>query len=164
MLIGDKNNFAIEFEILDVVDGWVFGTFMLWALGSAIGNPEDKSVDLKGCINWLKDFVENPKDRFEPGLYELDKKQVFIQLCSSVLAIEGSSFAEEKYRDTFCRFHISHIGMSSFDDITILMVENKQDRVRCIWRQDDQEIKEAYLSSSEIYKVAAQAVNCFKKK
>ncbi|HPE59547.1 MAG TPA: Imm42 family immunity protein [Thiolinea sp.] len=161
MLIGDKQSFAIEFEILDIVDGWVFGTFIFWVVGLVIGNPEDKSVDLKGCMNWLRDFVATPKNRFERGLYDLDKEQIYIQLCSSVLVGEENSFAEEKYSDTYSRFHTSHIGMSSFDDVTMIMVENGQGDVRCVWKQDDQEILEAFLKMSEVNKVAANTVTSF---
>lgn len=161
MLIGDKQSFAIEFEILDVVDGWVFGTFIFWVMGFVIGNLEDKSVDLKGCINWLKDFVVSPKNRFERGLFDLDKEQIYIQLCSSVLVGEDNLFSKEKYSDTYSRFHISHIGMSSFDDVIMIMVENEQGDVRCIWKQDDQEIVEAFLRMNEVNKIAANTVTSF---
>lgn len=161
MLIGDKQSFAIELDILDVVDGWVFGNFIFWIFGLVVGNPEDKSVDLKGCINWLKEFVTVSKNRFEVGLYELDKEQIFIQLCGSVLAGEDNSFAKEKYRDTFSRFHISHIGMSSFDNVTMILVENNQGDVRCIWKQDDEEIEEAFIRCDEMNKVASGAITYF---
>lgn len=161
MLIGDKQSFAIEFEILDIVDGWVFGAFVFWIMGYVIGNPEDKSVDLKGCINWLRDFVENPKNRFERGLYDLDKDQIYIQLCSSVLVVEENSFAEEKYSHTYSRFHVSHVGMSSFDDVTMIMVENEQGDVRCIWKQNDRETTEAFLRMSDVNKIAAHTVTSF---
>lgn len=161
MIIGEKRRFAIELEILDEVDGWIFGTFIFWILDCAVGNQEDRSVDLKGCINWLKNFVVSTPNRYEPGLYELDKKQIYIQLCSAVLVGEGNTFAENRYQDSFSRFHISHIGMSSFDNVTMILVENKQKDVRCIWKQNDEEIREAFLKCDEINKVACNVIAYF---
>lgn len=153
MLIGSKQDFAIELDIVNFIDDWVLGRFIYWIDGIAVGNPDDQSVDLKGCINWLRDFLKNQRNRFEPGLFELDKEQIYVQLCSSVLMGVENLFAEEKYEDTFYRFHISHIGMSSFDAVTMVLIEDEHERIRCIWKQEGKKTQDALLNKYEMYKV-----------
>jgi len=160
MLVGDKQNFAIETEILEIVDGWVFGTFVFWLAGETVGDPKDKQVDLKGCINWLKDFVYNSRNRFEINLYDMELGQTFLLLnASATLGNQDMSFAKEPYNDIFSRFHIEHLGMSSFDQLTMILIENGNQQQRCIWQQNDQAIKEAFLKKRTMQEIAMMAVN-----
>lgn len=162
MLIGDKQNFAIEMEILDIVDGWIFGTFIFWLANVIVGNPEDKTVDLKGCINWLRDFVENPKNRFEPDLYDMDRNQVFLRLVTSITpGKQDVCFSEEYYEDIYSRFHIEHLGMSSFDGVSIILIENDAKQQRCIWQQGDKEVNEVFLAERRIEELAIKVIDFF---
>jgi Immunity protein 42 len=162
MLVGYKNKFAIQLEVLDVIDGWVFGSFVFWIADTIVGNPEDKTVDLQGCVNWLTDFINNPCNRFEPGLYSMDKEQIFLLLCSSVISTDQrTTLVKEQYENIFSRFHISHLGMSSFDKLNILLIENEAKECRCIWQQDNQEIKDAFLKTGEFEKVALEVIHQF---
>src|SRR5690554_4491640 len=145
MLVGNKQSFAVQLEILDGTDGWVFGTFIFWIKGIAIGDPEDNSVDLKGCINWLRGYLENPPNRVAPELYALNKDAAYSRLCDSVLAGSGDQVQKEGLLQFYSRFHISHIGMSSFDKVTIVLLEDGQGMARCIWQQGNQEVQDAYL-------------------
>ena len=122
MLIGDKQNFAIEIKLLEIVDGWMFGTFLFWLAGEAVGDQRDRQVDLKGCINWLKDFGHNSRNRFEPGLYNMELNRAFLLLNESVIpGKQDIIFVKEPYDDVFSRFHIEHLGMSSFDQLNMIL-------------------------------------------
>ncbi|WP_266160582.1 Imm42 family immunity protein [Dyella silvatica] len=159
MLVGNKNKFAVHIDVKGIHDGWVFGTYIFWVNGASIGDENDDSVDLKGCWNWMRDFVESSMNRYEPGLYEMDKVQAYIYLAASVLPREMSfGFAEEIYSDTYERFHVSHIGMSSFDRVTLLMLTNEQGMERLVWREGDGDIQDAYLGAGQLESVFADAV------
>jgi hypothetical protein len=159
MLIGDKNKFAVQITVEGAIDGWILGSYLLWACGTSIGDKSDYSVDLRGCRNWMRDFIEKHRDRYGPGLYEMDKVQAYVRLASAVLPGENpSGFAQEMYDDTFSRFHISHIGMSSFDNVTLLMVKNEKGMERLVWRSGDEEIKDAYLEAGEVERIFGEAM------
>ncbi len=163
MVIGEKEKFAIEIKILDHYDRWVVGNFLFWIDGLMVGDPEDTSVDLKGCINWLEDFVEKPRDRYEPGLYEMDKDRAYLLLCSSVLpGNQDARFVEEKYENIFSRFHITHLGMSSFDRFSVLLVENENGEQRCIWQSGQDIVNDAYLPTDAMKTATNQAIKYFK--
>jgi hypothetical protein len=159
MLIGNKNEFAVDINVENIFDGWVFGTYLLWGRGLPIGNDYDNSVDLKGCWNWMRDFVAHPRDRYEPDLYDMDKRQVYLRLATSVQPFENPlGFVKEIYEETILRFHISHIGMSSFDRFTLLLVTNEHGMERLVWREGDGDIQDAHLSAGQVKSVFADAV------
>ena len=85
MVTGNITKFAVNWDITEVVDTWVFGHFYLLINGLVVGDTEDNSVVLKGCQEWIKDFLAKPMNRYEPDLYEMDKKQVYLRIASSVL-------------------------------------------------------------------------------
>lgn len=162
MLIGDPDEFAIELEPIQVVDAWPFGRFVLWLGGRMVGDPADESVHLKGCIGWLRNIVESPRDRFEPGLYGMEREAAYRALCDGVISHgDDDDDAEERYADTFARFHISHLGMSSFDRVTLLLVEDGDGRQRCIWRQGDEPVQDAFLPPGRMQAVASECVERF---
>lgn len=134
MLFGNRNLFAIESEIESIVDSWVFGYFRFWISQKVVGNYSD-STSLNGCFDWLKNFIENPLDRYEPGLINMPAEKVFYLLYDSFMP-EGTQYSpvnKEPFEYTFRRFYISHLGMSSFDRFDILLVENDNHQ-RILWR------------------------------
>jgi hypothetical protein len=155
MLFGDKGLFAIECELTEQINGWVFGHILFWLCGNAVGNWED-STDLKGCFNWLKKFVNEVCSRFERALMELNKEAVFKLLYDSVMFTEDSDIKETpKFDDIFSRFHISHLGMSSFEQFDILLIEQPDGEQRCIWRYaGNNDVHECYLPKGEMQRVA----------
>lgn len=159
MIIGDRTTFAINFEVKECIDDWVFGHFYIYVRGVIIGDDQDYSVDLKGCLNWLKDLVEKPRDRYEPHLYEMDKEQAFLRLAAPVLVNENrNGFAKEFYENTFSRFHISHIGMSSFDQFILLFVKSSNGLERLIWKNSDDDIFDAYFPAGKVESIIGEAV------
>jgi hypothetical protein len=155
MLFGDKGLFAIECELTERLDGWVFGHILFWLCGNAVGNWED-STDLKGCLNWLKKYANEVCNRFEDALEGLSKESVFKLLHDSVMLTEGIDIKEKpKFDDIFSRFHISHLGMSSFEQFDILLIEQPNGEQRCLWRcAGNNDVQECYLPKEEMQRVA----------
>lgn len=162
MLIGDRNEFAIEAELVVTVGTWALGRFVFWLDRHLVGDSTDEAVDLKGCMGWLQDFVENQRNRYEPGLYRWPKELVFRRLCAGVLdAAAPGDGDKELYQNSFSRFHVSHLGMSSFDHVTILLVTDKVGRQRCIWQSGEEPVREAYLPPGRMEEVASRCIERF---
>jgi hypothetical protein len=151
MWIHRGSKFAIYFEVGRMVDEWVLGSFFLGIGEAVVGNRLDQSVDLKGCLRWWRDFVNCPRNRYEPGLFDASKETVFLLLASSVLATDDqSTLMGEYYPETFSRFHISQVGMSSFDNVTMLFLKSEIGLERLVWRVSDGDISDAYFEPGEI--------------
>lgn len=155
MVFGKRELFAIETSVLERTEGWIFGVFLFWIRGLCIGNPTDHA-DLRGCLHWLRDLVDHPRDRFENLLRDLPVKEVFKMLHGSVMP---GAVGAPAISDAFSRFHITHVGMSSFDRFDVLLIEDPDRGQRIIWREGDQvEPLHAYLPAGHIQEVARECV------
>lgn len=149
MIIGDKNRFAVEWKVTTTTSNWIYGYFFFYINGNKVGNSDEISNDLKGCRNWIRDFVDIPRDRYEPDLFYMPKEDVFDRLAG----ISSESESLRFYDSVFSRFHISYLGMSSFDEWTILLVKDEDGGERCIWRHLEGEIGDAYFGKNELESV-----------
>jgi hypothetical protein len=162
MIFGNKKKFAIECKIVSNIDSWILGNFRFWILQQNVGDFND-STDLRGCYNWLKDFVENPRDRFESNLMHMSAKEVFYLLYDSYMptGLHYDPMKREPFKDTHGRFYISYLGMSSFDKFDILLIENNTQQ-RILWRDsDDLIIHDASLHARTVQHIAKQFCQWF---
>jgi hypothetical protein len=128
---GDPSEFAIQCEFTSVEQEWLYGRFRFVFRNECCGNWNDE-VDLRACVSWLRDFAENPQNRYEAGLLTAPANEIFDRLVKPVLRNVSVDRPADVYDNTYSRFHISHLGMSSFDAVTMILVEDDQEQ-RCLW-------------------------------
>lgn len=155
MIAGMRERFAIEAEVEEHIDGFVLGHVRFWIGGRAVGNWED-SVDLLGCVRWLRDFRDNPRNRYEPGLWHLPAAELFHLLYDPVMSGMKSP-PQLHVPDAYARFHVSHLGMSSTERFDMLLLKDEEGAERCLWREAaTEEIHECYLENFEMESVAGE--------
>ena len=161
MIVGNRERFAIEAEVGDKVDDWVFGRFRFWLCGHAVGNWSD-AADLKGCVAWLRTFANTTRDRFEPAFEGMAAREIFRLAFDSVMAGSGIASDEQAIPNAYSRFNITRLGMSSFDNVALLLVKDRNGGERCLWREHGStEIGECALWRNEMETVAAQFCDAF---
>ena len=158
MLFGDKSKAAFEVTIVEMVEGWIFGTFILWINNSSIGDKEDQSVDLKGCINWLRDLTQNPVNRFDEWLCTLPKNEVWEYVVTQTMQWPQSK--SSLIPDAFTRFHVTHVGMSSFDNYTVVLIRGPG-KDRCLWQLKNEELHDEHIDQLAIEKSAKHLIDWF---
>lgn len=165
MFVGSKADVGVEATIRNVASNrWIYGTYLLWVSGDPLGNAEDESVDLRGCCNWMQSLIEQPVDRYEPDLYEMDKVVAYNRLAASVLVhANPNGFVKETYPDTYSRFHISHIGMSSFDQVILLWLKSLEGSDRLIWQPGKGTIGDSCLPKGRFESVMREAVQAMRR-
>lgn len=153
MMAGRQERFAIEADVEEELDGWVLGHFRFWLCGRPVGNWDD-TAELRSCVHWLRDFATGARHRFEPDLVDASAEEVFRQLYDPVMA--GGSGCSP-YEDPYSRFHISYIGMSSFELFDILLLHDAHGEARCLWRRAGAPaIEECRLGRGEMESVATE--------
>lgn len=155
MITGQKEKFAIEAVVDERPEGWALGHFRFWIDGKEVGDWSD-TVDLKGCVQWLLDFVSNPRDRYHPGLATRSAKEVFELVYDPVISEDLlSSKIDPPIKDAFSRFHITHLGMSSFEAFDVLLVKDEVGVERVLWRRaGESKIEECFLESDTLESIA----------
>jgi hypothetical protein len=155
MIVGKRDRFAIEAEPEQIEDGWILGHFRFWLCGNAVGDWNE-SADLLGCLRWLRDFAENVRERQEPSVIDLAPEAVFERLYDPVMTSE-SRHNVSTVADSFSRFHISHLGMSSFDKWDILLLKDSHGAERCLSRKaGEKKIVDCRLWRNEMEAIALE--------
>ena len=153
MIVGEREQFAVEFEVVTPIDQrWVYGRFCFWAQNQMVGDKVDDSVDLRGCLNWLRDFIEVEQDRFEPLLFDQSADDIFHRLSTEIYYDSRSTVTSDT------RFNISHLGMTAFDRTNLFLVENEQGDGRLIWRALKNEIQSALVHRGIMRSVILEAI------
>lgn len=163
MIVGDPQRFAIEVQAEDrPTAGWLLGRLRFWLGGAPVGNWDD-AVDLRASVRWLCDFAEKARDRFEPAVADLSKAEVVRILFDEYMSSTDVPKRAPDIGDIFERFHISHLGMSAFDAVDLLLLFRADGSERCIWRDSRSGvIGEVQLAPREMETVAAELCGRFR--
>ena len=146
----------------------------MWVAGHSVGDYSD-SADLRGCLNWLIDSVSGADDRREPSLDDCSKEEVFRLIYETfvltipkgvhLLEYEPPEESDEMvaarltYPDARNRFHLDHVGMSSFDQWSVILVARGDGAQRFIWKKSrDYKIFETILSEHCFEEVASKFI------
>lgn len=160
IVAGKTTMFSIASEITEEIDGWILGRFRFEFRGRPCGNWND-TTDLLGCYSWLKEFSTNTRDRYEPELLILPPHEIFERLVTPVMPQSGEQKMPEFYNNTFSRFHISHLGMSSFNLATIILIESDTEQ-RCVWQADkNKPVYSDFFPSSHMQLIAKEFCELF---
>ena len=156
MIFGDKGTFAIDVEIEDYIDSWVFGRFLFIIAGETIGNTND-STDLRGCRRWLNDLLVRSPEAVDEALLRLSAREFFATVYDPAMA--RGTWQSAKYPDAFRRFSISQVGMSSFERFDLLLVGLPGGGHRLFWREAGGDARAQDIGPELFNKTLAECVN-----
>ena len=152
LVAGNKSRFAIEIEIEDKIDRWVYGTFFFWINGNKLGDPED-SADLNSCIRWMASFLESPPDLLNEAYFDMSLQD--LDSCLGDFRTLGSEDI---------KYYVDHIGMSSFDRFKdmLLLIKNAEGIERLVCKSTIQKLQEIYLNAEEFEQVLKEIIAKYK--
>lgn len=164
MIVGDVTRFAIEAEPETFSGAWILGHFRFWVGGKELGDWDDVA-DLKGCVWWLRDFQSVSRDRFDSALVGLAPDCVFQLLYDAALGPQARANPEEQpIPNAVPRFHLSRLGMSSFEQFDVLLVKDESGRERVLWKRADSSLIHEFLfEPNEMELVAGQFCDEFER-
>jgi hypothetical protein len=156
MICGDRNRFAIEFEIELIDDSpWVFGTFFFWVDGSRYGNPED-TVALNASVGTARWFLDRSFNMEHEEWFDMPKEELF-----GLIALPAADAPLEYYG-----YAVDDVGMSSFDKYkdTFVLVKNREGKERLVWKSEiDQLLREILLDAMEYERVLEEFIQSYEK-
>lgn len=149
MIFGDASRFSVVINDVERSGAWVYGSVLFCAGDRTVGDVDD-AADLKGVRNWMREALEQPVDRFDPRLRGLSAEQLLETLLT--WREDPITSGLPSVVDTYSRFWVAHLGMSSFDRFDIVLVEDPKSGLRLVWREgDDGEIVDITLSPNEFW-------------
>lgn len=123
MKVGDKDSFAIEFELDQQYGGpWLFGKFCYWISGIKVGDYE-LGTSLRDLLFQMRWAVKDCGNRSGGILCDVTPEKAFLILDSLLYESEDSaSTSEFPALDTPARFEIS-IPVDVFDQWKVYLIE-----------------------------------------
>lgn len=157
ILCGDPSRFAVKWEVVYPSDTPI-GRFALFIDGHEVGDFSDDGTYLNGCFCHGLELADRWDDKFEPGLFEMDKLQAFETLVFPIFGhYYGVEGREEIYHNTYGRFHIADIGMTSMEFFRLLVMKNEtREKTRFVWEDKQGDVREACLPAAEVEAVFAE--------
>lgn len=159
MIIGNKSEFAIEFELNQQYGGvWLFGKFCFWIKDRCIGDY-NSGTSLRDVLFQMKNIIRDVGNRENDILFALDKASLFHRLNSTLYGCEESPYYDLSIKETWARFNIN-IPVDVFDDWKMFIIEN-QEKLRIIAKKfekdDNSDIYEFLLKPGEFDQVILRA-------
>lgn len=151
MLVGNPERFAIEAEPREAEGVWTWGGFRFLLGNRSVGNWEDAAA-LQLCRGWLRKLCDHPQNCTDPYVASCIPEEVFALVVDPVSGPAGiADPTKQPIPFAYERFHITHVGMSSFDSYTVLLIKDEIGNERCLWRQGmGGPIEEQWLRPGEI--------------
>lgn len=146
MLIGDKKNFAVEYELEPDSGGeWMYGKICYWIKGEVIGNYE-LSTSLRDVLFQMKYLVGDSGKRNDDYLCTQLPKKVFYLLNESIYGDSENALGE--FPVSPARFEIT-IPVDVFDHWRIFLIDCSNYSTVLYKRIEDKEVRSAQLYLNE---------------
>jgi hypothetical protein len=158
MVFGNPDELAIVISIEEQIASRAYGSFLLSLGGAVVGNQQDRGVYLNACINWLSKFVNSPGNTYAPDLLRAPKLVVWRKIVEPVF---GPVEEDSDYPSPYARFHISNLGMSAFNAVILVLVDDGKDKERYLWQQDNRELYDFVAPFGSLAHSAKLAISWF---
>ena len=141
----------------------MLGHFKLVINSHEVGDWDDTAT-LDSIFGWIEDFLDKPVERIEQKSELLSKEQVFASFYDPYMLYKVTQMEPTIHpKGVVDRFNISYLGMSSFDDFAVLLIESKKDQ-RVLWSDlRSRSILETRLPPSTIQSIFAESLQRFHK-
>jgi hypothetical protein len=163
-IVGNKDLFAIQWEIESKEGNYLYGKLCFWAEGIQIGDFEEMTT-VSISASYLRDFLANKGMREFSGSDFMNSENLYYCLYQkyfSGVTIKDGTFSElSKIRDVFW---LDDVGEYSFrDKIGIILVDEKKlNRQRLVWeRFKDGIIQQAIFPIGYFDKIAMEFLEEF---
>lgn len=162
-IVGDKNQFAIQWEITEFYVDECYGSICFWIGGEEIGEYQNE-VTLDTSLFHLNNFNKHKNIRSYKDSHLLSKEELFFELYEKFFGEVAKSNGDYLNLGIYrAIFWITEIGDSSTRDKynIILIDEPSAKRQRFIWKSIDTstDIKEHFIPMDYFEKVGNQFYN-----
>lgn len=148
-LIGSKDQFAIQYEIIEVVSHFIYGRICYWIDGKQIGNFDLDTI-ISDVLSFLPSIIQDNEKREHKKFFEMDKEEVYY-LLSGQAFFDNEKYAEMALEETWARFNIE-VDLDVFGDVFIGLIDSGK-MARIIYTDDKNILHEFYLNQGEVDEV-----------
>lgn len=140
-LIGNKEKFAIQYEITEVVNQFIYGHICYWIDGIQIGDF-DSSTIISDVLIFLPQIIKDKDKREDESFFRMEKERV-CYLLGGQAYLDDEKYEEQALNGMWARFDIS-IDLDVFSDTMVKLIDYLE-RSRIVFVDNEEFIHECYL-------------------
>ena len=156
-LIGNRKEFAIQYEITNIVDQFVYGHICYWINGMQIGELEYGTI-ISDALIFLPQIVKDNGNREHNSFFNMAKEDVYYLLGGQAY-LDDEKYEEMALEEMWARFNIK-IGLDVFNNTIIKLIDNQKNS-RIVFSKDNKVIYDFYLDRGIVDKVFLTFYNEF---
>lgn len=141
-IIGDKELFAIEYQVTEAFENFLYGKFCYWIQGMQIGEY-DEGTTLSDMLWRIPYLVKDNGNREHKKLFELELKEVFNVLNSTLFGEGNPQYSDISEKEMWARFDIC-MNVDIFYNYKTFLVEF-EDIARIIFSDKDGVLHQIYI-------------------
>ena len=152
-LLGNKENFAIEYELESTYKQFMYGKICYWIQEKQIGKYDDGET-LSDVLLFIPSIVRDNENRKHERFFELEVDKV-IYLLSGAAFLEGNIEIEKKANEEqWTRFSIS-MPVNTFNDTYAFLIDSDE-KSRVIFMDNKGECHQSFMDKGYIDKIFCQ--------
>lgn len=142
MIFGNVNIFAIECEITQVIDRWVYGKLRIWVNGIKVGAYSEEVLNLVGTTGVLR----NPISELSVAHSALNSEQLYSNVLEVFSGSKGYSHASHSEWAKYT-WLCNAEGFETVFSVIYKFGEN----IKIIWRNEPEILTNEYTFSGSTY-------------
>lgn len=154
-ILGNKDSFAIQYELKDVFNQFINGKICYWIQGKQIGKYEE--MLLSDILLFLPTIIKDSGNRIHEIFYDMEPRKL-VYLLSGAAFLEDNVEVEKKANEEqWARFNLS-IPLDVLGTVSLYQIDSIEN-TRLILIDDKGECFQAYIEKGCVDKVYLQLYN-----
>lgn len=155
-ILGNKNSFAIQYEITEVYENFIYGKLCYWIDNMQIGEY-DEGVTISDLFWNIQDLVRDNGKRVHNELFQLELEELFQRLNSTLFGNGNEQYNEISELEIWARFNIG-LNVDIFRGYKVFLVES-ENKARIISSDKKGIINQYYIEKGVVDKLFIKFFN-----
>lgn len=149
-VIGEQKIFAIQYEIIEVIDKLILGRICYFIEGMQIGNFDEVTI-LSDSFLFVPQIIKDNGNREHEVFFKMKKEKIYYLLGGQAYLDDYKKYEEIALAETWARFHID-MSLDVLDNMFAVLID-KGDRSRIVFMGNDQLVHDFELDRGVVDKV-----------
>lgn len=154
-LLGNKEKFAIQYEVTGAINQFLYGKMCYWIQGRQFGKYEE--IILSDTLSSITTIVKDNGNRMHENFFILDMKEVFHLLSGAAFWEDNGEIEKRANEEQWARFNIS-IDVGTLVHVFAFLIDSNEN-ARLIFTDNTKKCFQTYVERGYIDTLFLQLYN-----
>lgn len=154
-ILGNKDNFAIQYEITNVFNQYIYGKICYWIQGKQIGKYEE--LLLSDIFLFLPKIIKDSGNRINETFFNMESEKLVYLLSGKAFLEDNIEMEKKANEEQWARFNLS-IPLDVLGNVSLFLIDSINNS-RIVFIDDKGECFQTYIERGYVDKVYLQLYN-----